>query len=599
MNYRGLLAAVLLFHSVYPAHSSPLRISDAYPDKARYAPAEPVRLLVELDGVPTGTERISATLWQLDRSLGTCGPIHLQPSSSGPQILTCTVSGQPYQGYLVDVKLTGADGKVLDERRTAIDVSPDWKIFPRYGYLAHFSAGEGADPEAWIADLNRFHIDGLEFYDFQYRHDQPLAGSVAHPLDSWNDIAGRTVEGPIVTAFIAQAHRYNMMAMAYNASYGAYEDVFTRQNHPLPLQWGTWTTADGPRTAATAKNLPLQASGWSTHFLYYMNQNDAGWQHYLFAQMRDLFKVYPFDGWHVDTYGDQGGYALDGSKVDYFAGFRSFIDNAHAAVGKPIVFNTVNTYGQYQVAHSDADFVYSELWDDHETYASILETAEQVHLARTGGGVVFAAYVNRNDGKNRHAPVKQFNAPSVLLCDAAIFASGGAHIELGDGDRMLSNEYFPSDTQLVVSPALKTALRHYYDYLTAYENYLRGDVQPAAVDVEIHGQPSDALAAPNTIWTIARRRNGTIMLHLINLLGSSDAHWRDIGMNRPEPPLLDNLRIRVRLPESVRAAGWASPDVDDGEFHPLPLNPQANSGSQWFEFTVPQLRYWDTIFLSY
>ena len=598
MSLRGLFAAVLFFVIAVPAYPSPLRISDAYPDKARYAPAEPVRLVVELDGVPEGTERLSATVWQLDRSAGSCGPIHLQPSSSGPQILTCNVPGQPYQGYLVDVQLTGAGGKVLDERRTAIDVSPDWKMFPRYGYLAHFSASEGADPEVWIADLNRFHIDGLEFYDFQYRHDQPLAGTVAHSPDSWNDIAGRTVEGPIVTGFIAQAHRYNMMAMAYNASYGAYEDVFTRHDHPLPLQWATWTTADGPRTAATAKTLPLDASGWSTHFLYYMNQNDAGWQRYLFGHMRDLFEVYPFDGWHVDTYGDPGGYALDGSRVDYIAGFRSFIDNARAALGKSIVFNTVNAYGQDQVAHSDADFVYSELWDDHETYASILETAEQVHLARPGGGLVFAAYVNRKEVRDDHAPVRPFNEPSVLLSDAAIFASGAGHIELGDGERMLSSEYFPADTQLVVSPSLRASLRNYYDYLTAYENYLRGDVQPAAVDVEIHGQPSDALAVPNTIWTIARHRNGTTMLHLINLLGSSDAHWRDIGMKRPEPPLLESLRIRVRLPESVRAVGWASPDVNDGKFHPLPFNPHANSGSRWIEFTVPQLKYWDTIFLS-
>jgi dextranase len=402
-----------------------------------------------------------------------------------------------------------------------------------------------------------------------------------------------------VSDFIAQAHRYNMVAMAYNASYGAYEDVFTRPSNPLPLRWATWTTADSPRSAATAKNLPLQASGWSTHFLYYMNQNDAGWQRYLFSQMRDLFAVYPFDGWHVDTYGDQGGYALDGSRVDYIAGFRSFIDHARADLGKPVVFNTVNALGQDQVAHSSAEFVYSELWDDHETFASILETAEQVHLARPGGGVVFAAYVNRNESKDDAPPsAKQFNAPSVLLTDAAIFASGAAHIELGDGDRMLSSEYFPADTRLAVSPALHTALRHYYDYLTAYENYLRGDVQPAAVEVHIDAEPADPLAVPNTIWTIARRNQDTTMLHLINLLGSNDPHWRDIDMERPEPPLLNQVPVKVRLAETIRSVGWASPDVDDGQFHPLPFRAYVESGTQWIEFSVPQLKYWDTIFLS-
>jgi dextranase len=264
-----------------------------------------------------------------------------------------------------------------------------------------------------------------------------------------------------------------------------------------------------------------------------------------------------------------------------------------------VVFNTVNALGQDQVAHSSAEFVYSELWDDHETFASILETAEQVHLARPGGGVVFAAYVNRNESKDDAPPsAKQFNAPSVLLTDAAIFASGAAHIELGDGDRMLSSEYFPADTRLAVSPALHTALRHYYDYLTAYENYLRGDVQPAAVEVHIDAEPADPLAVPNTIWTIARRNQDTTMLHLINLLGSNDPHWRDIDMERPEPPLLNQVPVKVRLAETIRSVGWASPDVDDGQFHPLPFRAYVESGTQWIEFSVPQLKYWDTIFLS-
>ena len=36
-----------------------------------------------------------------------------------------------------------------------------------------------------------------------------------------------------------------------------------------------------------------------------------------------------------------------------------------------------------------------------------------------------------------------FNMSAVLLTDAAVYAAGGSRIELGDGDEMLSNEYFP------------------------------------------------------------------------------------------------------------------------------------------------------------
>jgi dextranase len=61
----------------------------------------------------------------------------------------------------------------------------------------------------------------------------------------------------------------------------------------------------------------------------------------------------------------------------------------------------------------------------------------------------------------------------VLLTDATIFASGGAHIELGDGHRMLDNEYFPNHN-LVPSQQLLDHLRKYYDFDVAYENLLRG-----------------------------------------------------------------------------------------------------------------------------
>jgi dextranase len=59
-----------------------------------------------------------------------------------------------------------------------------------------------------------------------------------------------------------------------------------------------------------------------------------------------------------------------------------------------------------------------------------------------GRAVVLAAYMDYNYAST-HAGA-QFNEPGVLLTDATIFASGGAHIELGDGHRILDNEYFPN-----------------------------------------------------------------------------------------------------------------------------------------------------------
>jgi dextranase len=599
MNPRLAASLVLLLPTLTAAQTPHARLSDAFPEKARFAPRVPVRLVVEFDGRPQNTDNISASIWQLDRRIGQCAPIPALPDAHRQQLLPCVLPATDFHGYWVDVVLKDAGGHLLDHRPTAIDISSNWKKFPRYGYLAHYNVDEGTDPKSWIDELNRFHINGLEFYDFQYRHDQPLAGTIADPAKQWKDIAGRTVDGGIVRELIDEAHHHNMMAMAYNASYSAYDDVFTRKKNPLPLQWATWSTPDGPRTAATAKRLAIRGDHWSTGSLFYMNQNDPGWQRYIFGQMHHLFAVYPFDGWHIDTFGEKGGYSFGGSHIDYVAGFPGYIDSASAYLHKSIVFNAVNAVGQVRTAHSAADIVYSELWDDHETFASLLDTAEQIHVANPEDGVVFAAYVHRRETSDPPAPAaRQFNPPAVLLTDAAIFASGAAHIELGDGDRMLSSEYFPADRGLTLSASLRTALRHNYDYLTAYENYLRDGTTPAAIKVRIANHPTDARGLPETIWDIAREKNGISIIHLINLLGSRDPHWRDVEMSRPEPTLLQDLRLEIVDAPGVRSAGWASPDVDGGKFHPLHFAKKRLNGVAVIQLTVPTLCYWDTIFLS-
>jgi dextranase len=329
-----------------------------------------------------------------------------------------------------------------------------------------------------------------------------------------------------------------------------------------------------------------------------MNQNSSDWQNYLFGQMADLFRVYPFDGWHVDTFGTSGGYSYQGQYVNFILGFRPFIDNAHDFLHKPVVLNTVNTWGQDDVAHSAAAFVHSELWEDHETYGSIVDAAEQIHTANPAMAVVFAAYLQRQQKGTAEPKTRYFNTPSVLLADAAIFASGAAHIELGDGSRMLSSEYFPADTRFSVSPELSAQLRHYYDFLTAYENLLRYKVEIAPATVAVGGQLASPNAVPNTIWTLARQKNGQTIVHLINLLGSADAHWRDSHADRPEPPLLKQLKIRIAVDANITKAAWASPDVDGGMLHPLTINNEDKTGERYVELIVPSLKYWDMIVLN-
>jgi dextranase len=578
-------------------------IRDVYPDKARYAVGEEVVLLVSLEG--SGAQSpVHATLkvsfWHLDADVA---DISQQVTLSGPNLVQLqmrwTPPPQDYVGYLADVRLLGPGGRELGRSQTAVDVSSEWNRFPRYGYLAHYSKEEGAEPEAWIAELNKFHINGLEYYDFQYQHNHPLAGTVENPAPEWNDIAGRTVSRDVLDAFLAAARRHNMMSMAYNSSYSAYVEAFAHGSG-VRLQWATWDTPNGPRTLQTAKSLDLPTGGgWATPRLVYMNQNSPEWQHFLCGQMADLFRVYPFDGWHIDTFGTRGAYAYDGAYVNFIAGFRSFINHAKETLNKRIVLNTVNTWGQDETAHSDADFVYSELWEDHETYASIQDAAAQVHTANPAAGLVFANYLQRQQKDDPPPATEYFNAPGVLLADAVIFASGASHIELGDGSRMLSSEYFPSDTRFAVTPELSSALRRYYDFLTAYENVLSYNVTPAGTAVTINGQPSSPYGVPNSIWTIASWKGGRTIVHLINLLGSDDPHWRDVHADRPDAPLLTNITVRIAVDAEITGAGWASPDADGGRYHPLALTRGNDDGQRHVEIVLPSLKYWDMVLLDH
>lgn len=70
---------------------------------------------------------------------------------------------------------------------------------------------------------------------------------------------------------------------------------------------------------------------------------------------------------------------------------------------------------------------------------------------------------------------------------------------------------------------------------------------------------------------------------------------RGILIKHPAPG-----RVFYKKPSASIAepSGWASPDVNGVEFHPLPLRTVNESGAEWREFMVPQLKYWDTILLS-
>ena len=125
-----------------------------------------------------------------------------------------------YQGYLVSVRLLNSGGIVMDAASSAIDVSSDWSKFPRYGYVAHYDAGLDAYNVMW--NLKNYHLNGIQFYDWQWKHHLPYTNGTV-----WPDVANRLIVRGTLTNLISAAHTYNMLAMNYN-SYGmAYSNYLT------------------------------------------------------------------------------------------------------------------------------------------------------------------------------------------------------------------------------------------------------------------------------------------------------------------------------------------------------------------------------------
>ena len=91
----------------------------------------------------------------------------------------------------------------------AVDVSSNWKRFPRYGFVADFdnyssTVDKNANIKSEMAYLNRLHINGVQFQDWQWMHHRPVKLNGDGLLTQWyTDISNRWVGVEYVKNYIA------------------------------------------------------------------------------------------------------------------------------------------------------------------------------------------------------------------------------------------------------------------------------------------------------------------------------------------------------------------------------------------------------------
>ena len=193
-----------------------------------------------------------------------------------------------------------------------------------------------------------------------------------------------------------------------------------------------------------------------------------------------------------------------------------------------------------------------------------------------------------------------FDANSVELADSAWAAMGVTHIEMAQGNNMLAAPFFP-DFSKQMTPALKTWIRNYYNFITAYENLLYGadvhSVDSGSQFISITGQPTSGDASANTIYTDLKKTAADDVIHLINLTGN-DNTWRDAG--KATPPTLSNLAVKYYLgpDENPTAVHVASPDSSNGAASSLSFTTGSDANGRYVTFTVPQLQNWDMVYVD-
>lgn len=195
-----------------------------------------------------------------------------------------------------------------------------------------------------------------------------------------------------------------------------------------------------------------------------------------------------------------------------------------------------------------------------------------------------------------------FDENSIRLANAAFAASGASHIEIGAGQgaiTMLSHEYYPKNAKAVRN-SLREAMKHHYDFITAYENLLYdSDITYSDTGVQylnLGDEPVSGAGEVGKIWYIARQTTDYQIVHLINLTGENDTYWRNATSS---PIFKTNIPAKYYVGPGASVTGvyLASPDFNGCRSQSLDFAVGTDENGTYVSFTIPQLKYWDMVYI--
>lgn len=564
-------------------------IQDLYVDKARYSPGEEALLTIELGAEESAELELQVRVRHLtDVVFEKAESVRLQAGEVQSKTIALSLPTDDFTAYSVEAYLLQGD-ETVDWEMTAAEVASDWSRFPRYGYLTKYGTQTDEEIRQTIERLNKYHITGLFFYDVLDRHDQPLAGTVEDPAAGWKTLSNSYASAETVSKLIDYGHEYNMNSYLYNLIFGAYDGY---ESAGIRAEWGLYKDAQHQDQDYHGDF----ASSWETKRLYLFNPANKDWQDYYLQVTKDVLEVYNYDGLQIDSLGSRGNsYDYLGNSVDLKSTYASLLNRLSTELGTRVIFNPVSGYGQAEtLADVDYDIIYEEVWPwDGSSYGALKYEVDSVRSKIQGNkGISIAAYMDyKKEGG-------AFNMAGILLTDATLMSAGASHLELGDTG-MLKSEYYPGDS-LRISDKLEAALRNYYSFSVAYENYLRdSELAEIIARTYINDKSCAQNSMPGKIWSFTRQNaSGERVINFINLIGVEEDEWVDYYGKQEAPDKQANLTVKHYVSTFPTHVYFASPDYQEGIMSELSFETGEDENGKFVRFVMPSLEYWDMVILK-
>ncbi|MDD6770880.1 glycoside hydrolase family 66 protein [Inconstantimicrobium porci] len=485
------------------------------------------------------------------------------------------------KGYGVEISIYADNDKVY-KGYTAFDVCDNPELTPRYGFISDFFENDSGD-ESDIKQMNKFHLNLVQFYDWMYRHHELMP-----PTDKFKDPLGRELSINVVKEKIQYAKKYGMKALGYAAVYGA-EREFYEEHKDWALYKNDGHVID------------------FANFIFLMDINrKCPWHDHLISQLKEADK-FGFDGFHLDQYGFPkeaiGCREVRKLRDDFPALVDDIKNDLTTENSSPfLIFNAVNNWPIETVASSDQDVMYIEVWPPNESYRDISDLIKNARRYNPDKQVVLAAYMKPFLKEGGVDPVKAENA--TILTMATIFANGGFHLLLGEKNGILTEGYYPN-YRVSPSEQFTRKLMDYYDFMVKYEELLfdlsivedtmtnTGGINGEYV---FKGYKFSPKAEKDTINTLVKHTESCKIINLINYLGIDDDKWNEPKSSLPSEAR--DIEVTAMVVEEVESVYVASPDYNNSLAQEIPFKFVEHGEGKAIQFTIPRLDVWDLVFIK-